>query len=94
MAVAHTIIYILLASLAAAAAASGSNNSIFGCYESIISLGDSYADTGNLLQLKILEESDLALSGYPPYGRNFFHHPTGRYSDGRLIIDFFGIYSN
>ncbi|PIN23316.1 Sinapine esterase [Handroanthus impetiginosus] len=89
MAVAQTIIYILLASLAAAAAASGSNNSILGCYESIISFGDSYSDPGNLLELKLLEQNELAESGYPPYGRNFFHRPTGRYCDGRLIVDFF-----
>ncbi|PIN23314.1 Sinapine esterase [Handroanthus impetiginosus] len=83
MAVAHAIIYILLTSLAAAAA---SSKSTFGCYESIISFGDSMADTGNLLRLG--SANNLPDSGNPPYGRTFFHHPTGRYSDGRLIVDF------
>ncbi|KAK4798046.1 hypothetical protein SAY86_030372 [Trapa natans] len=54
-------------------------------YESIFSFGDSLADTGN-----------LALEGaqkFPsvknlPYGETFFMHPSGRCSDGRLIIDF------
>ncbi|XP_019175949.1 PREDICTED: GDSL esterase/lipase At1g28590-like [Ipomoea nil] len=53
-----------------------------GCYESIISFGDSLADTGNLIHL--FRSSAAAI----PYGETFFHRPTGRYSDGRLIIDF------
>ena len=24
----------------------------------------------------------------PPEGRAYFHHPTGRLSDGRVILDF------
>ncbi|PIN23315.1 Sinapine esterase [Handroanthus impetiginosus] len=83
MAVAQAIIYILLTSLVAAAAIS---KSTFGCYESIVSFGDSIADTGNLLRLS--SANNLPDSANPPYGRTFFHHPTGRYSDGRLIIDF------
>ncbi|XP_039115761.1 GDSL esterase/lipase At1g28600-like [Dioscorea cayenensis subsp. rotundata] len=54
-----------------------------GCYTSIFSFGDSISDTGNF----------IATGAYnpicnSPYGETFFHHPTGRASDGRLIIDF------
>ena len=60
-----------------------------GCYTSIISFGDSLADTGNLKQ--IASETGKVLSYFlPPYGETFFHQPTGRCSDGRLIIDFLG----
>ncbi|VVA92906.1 unnamed protein product [Arabis nemorensis] len=55
-------------------------------YTSIISFGDSCADTGNFIRLSDVNPPPQALS--LPYGETFFHHPTGRYSDGRLIIDF------
>ncbi|KAL8460640.1 hypothetical protein ACS0TY_032233 [Phlomoides rotata] len=58
------------------------------CFESIISFGDSLADTGNLLQLYPPSNKPPYFS-LPPYGETFFHHPTGRFSDGRIIIDFF-----
>nr|GLL45849.1 GDSL esterase/lipase At1g28590-like [Ipomoea trifida] len=58
-----------------------------GCYESIISFGDSLADTGNLLHLS-QSNGHFVPSAAFPYGETFFHRPTGRYSDGRLIIDF------
>ncbi|KAJ0986159.1 hypothetical protein J5N97_004515 [Dioscorea zingiberensis] len=54
------------------------------CFTSIISFGDSLADTGNLVF--VLNNSDRA--SQLPYGETFFHHPTGRFSDGRLIADF------
>ncbi|KAL8228715.1 hypothetical protein R6Q57_013615 [Mikania cordata] len=59
-----------------------------GCYTSIISFGDSLADTGNLKQLTINSNSPPPHFLFPPYGETFFHNPTGRCSNGRLIIDF------
>ncbi|PIN23291.1 Sinapine esterase [Handroanthus impetiginosus] len=83
MAFAQTIILLFLTTLSAWAAGT---ESTFGCYESIISFGDSIADTGNLLRLK--PANNQPDSARLPYGRTFFHRPTGRFSDGRLIIDF------
>ncbi|KAL8228094.1 hypothetical protein R6Q57_015678 [Mikania cordata] len=59
-----------------------------GCYTSIISFGDSLADTGNLKQLYDDTNQESLHFFYPPYGETFFHKPTGRCSNGRLIIDF------
>ncbi|KAG6489946.1 GDSL esterase/lipase At1g28570-like [Zingiber officinale] len=56
-----------------------------GCYTSIFSFGDSLADTGNLL---LSTGSNGTRVGRLPYGETFFHSPTGRFSDGRLMIDF------
>ncbi|KAG6410418.1 hypothetical protein SASPL_128477 [Salvia splendens] len=54
--------------------------------KNIYAFGDSYTDTGNT-------HSNSGPSGFMfvsnlPYGRTFFHRPTNRYSDGRLVIDF------
>lgn len=59
-----------------------------GCYPSIISFGDSLADTGNMKQLYPKSNGRSPHFFYPPYGETFFHKPTGRCSNGRLIIDF------
>ncbi|KAF8107859.1 hypothetical protein N665_0116s0064 [Sinapis alba] len=56
-------------------------------YKSIISFGDSSADTGNFLSLSDDVKHPPQVASLP-YGETFFHHPSGRYSDGRLIIDF------
>ncbi|PIA51458.1 hypothetical protein AQUCO_01100355v1 [Aquilegia coerulea] len=55
-------------------------------FTKIFAFGDSYTDTGNT-------KSDTGPSGFmqvskPPYGMTHFHHPTNRYTDGRLVIDF------
>lgn len=53
-------------------------------FPAIFNFGDSNSDTGGL----------SAAFGQAPFpnGQTFFHHPAGRYSDGRLIIDFIGIH--
>ncbi|KAK1425665.1 hypothetical protein QVD17_21020 [Tagetes erecta] len=55
-------------------------------FTKVFVFGDSYTDTGNTndstAPLIFRQISSL------PYGRSFFHHPTNRYSDGRLVIDF------
>ncbi|KAJ4818181.1 GDSL esterase/lipase [Rhynchospora pubera] len=56
-------------------------------FDSIFSFGDSYIDTGNI-NLLGKKFSGSPYSDNSPYGQTFFHRPSGRYSDGRLIVDF------
>ena len=53
-------------------------------FPAIFNFGDSNSDTGTL----------AAMYGQLPfpYGETYFHHSAGRYSDGRLVIDFIGTY--
>ncbi|CAK9321092.1 unnamed protein product [Citrullus colocynthis] len=59
---------------------------VFGCFTSIFNFGDSLSDTGNLFGTCVSKEPPHFC--FPPYGDTFFHRPTGRCSNGRLIIDF------
>ncbi|GKA52081.1 hypothetical protein Tco_0745277 [Tanacetum coccineum] len=54
-------------------------------FPAIFNFGDSNSDTGTLAAIY----GQLAV----PYGETYFHHSAGRYSDGRLVIDFIGIYN-
>ncbi|XP_068321083.1 esterase-like [Pyrus communis] len=49
-------------------------------FPAIFNFGDSNSDTGGL--------ASSLLEPPPPYGETFFRRPAGRFSDGRLIIDF------
>ncbi|KAL9321135.1 hypothetical protein ACSQ67_012974 [Phaseolus vulgaris] len=54
-------------------------------FSSLFSFGDSLTDTGNLFFISSPQSPNCLL---PPYGQTYFHRPTGRCSDGRLILDF------
>ncbi|KAJ3694231.1 hypothetical protein LUZ60_009711 [Juncus effusus] len=54
-------------------------------YAAIFNFGDSLVDAGNLCVDGI--PAYLATARLP-YGMNYFGYPTGRCSDGRLVIDF------
>lgn len=53
-------------------------------YTSFFSFGDSLSDTGNF---KLSTNQTLAIDRLP-YGMTYFHRPTGRSCDGRLVVDF------
>ncbi|KZV23683.1 GDSL esterase/lipase [Dorcoceras hygrometricum] len=50
-------------------------------YPAVFNFGDSNSDTGGLV-------SGLGRSLDPPNGQTYFKKPSGRFCDGRLIIDF------
>ncbi|KAG8475443.1 hypothetical protein CXB51_032205 [Gossypium anomalum] len=50
----------------------------------IFIFGDSVFDAGNNHFIK----NCSVQADFPPYGSTFFHHPTGRFSDGRTVADF------
>jgi hypothetical protein len=59
------------------------------CFNKIFSFGDTYTDTGNG---RVVYDKNKVPdpTAEPPYGQTYFGHPTGRSTDGRLIIDFIG----
>ena len=55
----------------------------------MFTFGDSYIDTGNFVIMAATAAVPV-WQDKPPYGMTFFGHPTGRISDGRVIVDFIG----
>ncbi|KZV27552.1 GDSL esterase/lipase 5 [Dorcoceras hygrometricum] len=51
--------------------------------------GDSFFDTGNN---NYINTTSFDQANFWPYGETYFNYPTGRFSDGRLIIDFIVIF--
>ncbi|KAK2640552.1 hypothetical protein Ddye_028347 [Dipteronia dyeriana] len=56
-------------------------NSIDFNFPAVFNFGDSNSDTGALIASGIESIN-------PPYGETYFKNPSGRYCDGRIIIDF------
>ncbi|KAK1268717.1 GDSL esterase/lipase [Acorus gramineus] len=55
-------------------------------FPAIFNFGDSLSDTGNLIRINA--SSVVGQIDRFPYGETYFKYPTGRFSDGRVIIDF------
>lgn len=57
------------------------------CPKALFAFGASASDTGTVeAAFPFTYNAQTTL----PYGETFFQHPANRYSDGRLIIDFYG----
>ncbi|XP_062109582.1 GDSL esterase/lipase 6 [Humulus lupulus] len=54
----------------------------------MFSFGDSILDAGN----NHFNQNCSAQADFPPYGSTFFHRPTGRFTNGRTVIDFISEY--
>jgi len=86
------VLPLLLPLLVAAQAAAGTGRATGGRlsparYAGVFAFGNSLTDTGNAA---IFPATATGPSTRQPYGQTYFGHPTGRASDGRLIIDFLG----
>ncbi|XP_022854526.1 GDSL esterase/lipase At1g54790-like [Olea europaea var. sylvestris] len=58
------------------------DNSLFNLtYRAVFNFGDSNSDTGGLA-------AGIAFPVGPPNGQTYFLKPSGRFCDGRLIVDF------
>ncbi|EEC75320.1 hypothetical protein OsI_11693 [Oryza sativa Indica Group] len=77
------LLFLLLCTNSATADVAGSNGGCGG-FKRMFSFGDSITDAGNLATISPPDASFNRL----PYGETFFGHPTGRFCDGRLIVDF------
>ncbi|KAL3683338.1 hypothetical protein R1sor_001360 [Riccia sorocarpa] len=55
-----------------------------GCFSGIFAFGDGQFDTGTVSGTF----PTILAYDHPPYGQTYFKKPAGRYSDGRLMLDF------
>lgn len=54
-------------------------------FPAVFNFGDSNSDTGGLA-------AGVAFPVRPPNGQTYFLEPSGRFCDGRLIVDFLCMY--
>ncbi|CAL4955784.1 unnamed protein product [Urochloa decumbens] len=78
------LVAVVVAAAASVAAAEGGGSV---CFRRVFGFGDSLTDTGNFL-LSVPEDFPDPARNLP-YGQTFFGRPSGRYSDGRNLLDFF-----
>ncbi|BBN02397.1 hypothetical protein MPTK1_2g15030 [Marchantia polymorpha subsp. ruderalis] len=78
------IVALTLLALSGAEASNGVGNGRKFDVPAIFSFGDSTADAGTNTFLA----NPAFLANFTPYGQTYFHRPTGRFTDGRLWIDF------
>ncbi|MCO5606043.1 hypothetical protein L7F22_060230 [Adiantum nelumboides] len=81
------LLLLVLSTPPAAATHHDAGNSATSPFEGMYAWGDSLTDTGNSLLYQLGIDVD-APEGHLPYGQTFFHYPTGRLSDGRIVVDF------
>lgn len=81
------LLLVLVTTCCSNAAAAAAAVTDVECPEAIFSFGASTSDTGSI---EAAFPFRVAPQTNPPYGDTFFGRPANRYSDGRLIVDFFG----
>ncbi|BBN17326.1 hypothetical protein MPTK1_7g13650 [Marchantia polymorpha subsp. ruderalis] len=59
----------------------------YECPEALFVFGASMVDTGNFLA-SLPHTGTLSVESWP-YGMNFFGVPSGRFADGRVLVDYF-----
>ena len=84
----HLVMYVTLWLLSVSIKASGSPLAQETTSGAFFIFGDSSVDPGNNNYIETIPENQ---ANYKPYGQNgFFESPTGRFSDGRVIVDYIG----
>ncbi|CAN6311260.1 unnamed protein product [Urochloa humidicola] len=79
----QVLVLLVAAELAAAAYTDGSLG--LARYTRVFAFRNSLTDTGNGAIFPVTAGGPFT---QPPYGETYFGHPSGRASDGRLIVDF------
>ncbi|TVU35747.1 hypothetical protein EJB05_17650 [Eragrostis curvula] len=80
------LLFPLAAAAVLALVLAGADSAAAACYPRVFSFGDSLADTGNYRFVYVNDSLNPVL--WPPYGETFFGRATGRFCNGRIVLDF------